>query len=67
MPTMKISTKCTPACVFSSCNIASVSAFYPSRPQKNPQNHPHFIHLKIRKSADPHFTTCLLRCMNGVF
>ena len=38
------------------CNIASASAFYPSRPQKNPHNYPHFTHLKIRRSADPHFT-----------
>jgi len=40
-------------CFFSTCNIASASAFYPSRPQKNPQNYPHFSHLKIRRSPDP--------------
>jgi len=33
-------------------NIASASVFYPSRPQKNPQNHPHFTRLKIHRSAD---------------
>jgi len=49
MPTMKISTKCM---VFSAYNIASAFAFYSSRPQ----NHQHFTRLKIRKSADPHFT-----------
>ena len=46
---------------FSTCNIASASAFYLSRPQKNPQKHPHFTRLKIRKSADPHFTEALTR------
>jgi len=43
-------------CFSSTYNIASASAFYPSRPQKNQQNHPHFTHLKIRRSANPHFT-----------
>ena len=43
-------------CIFWTYNIASASAFYQSRLQKNPQNHPHFIRLKICKSADPHFT-----------
>jgi len=37
-------------CFSLTCNIASASAFYPSRPQKNPQNYPHF---NIRKSAGP--------------
>jgi len=40
-------------CFSSTYNIASASAFYPTRPQKNPQNHPHFTRLKIRRSADP--------------
>jgi len=38
-------------CIFSTYNIASASAFYQSRLQKNPQNHPHFTPLKIRRSA----------------
>ena len=44
----------------STYNIASSSAFYPSPVQKNPQNHPHFTRLKIRKSANPQFTRGLL-------
>ena len=28
--------------------------------KKNPQNHPHFTRLKIRRSADPHFTGGLI-------
>jgi len=43
-------------CFSSTYNIASASTFYPSRPKNNPQNHPHFTRLKIRRSADPHFT-----------
>jgi len=35
--------------VFSIYNIVSASALYPSRPQKNTQNHPHFTHLKIAR------------------
>jgi len=31
----------------------SASAFYPSHPEQNPQNHPHFIPLKTRRSAHP--------------
>jgi len=40
-------------CFSSTYNIAfaSASTFYPSRPQKNQQNHPHFTRLKIRRSA----------------
>jgi len=40
-------------CFSSTYNIASASAFYLSRPQKNLQNHPHFTGLKICRSADP--------------
>jgi len=40
-------------CFSSTYNIVSASPFYPSRPQKNPQNHPHFTRLKICRSADP--------------
>jgi len=42
--------------VFSTYNIVSASAFYPLHLQENQQNHPHFTRLKIRMSADPHFT-----------
>ena len=52
MPTKKISTKCN---VFLQLII-----FHPHFThhvcKKNPQNHPHFIRLKIRRSANPHFT-----------
>ena len=51
MRTKKISTKCH---VFLQLyNIASASAFYQSRLQKNLQNHPHFTfeNLQVRKSA----------------
>ena len=49
-------------CAFSTYNtgIASASTFYLSCLQKNPQNHQHFICLKIRTSADPHFTGGLI-------
>ena len=54
---------------FSTYNIASTSAFYPPRLQKNPQNHPHFTRLKIRRSTDLHFTgghwKTLLKRTNG--
>jgi len=55
----KISTKCN---VFLQLIILrpSASVFYPSRSQKNPQNHLHFTRLKIRRSADPHFTGGLI-------
>jgi len=51
MPTMKISMKCT--CFF---KLQYCVRILPLSPQQNLQNHPHFTHLKIRWSADPHFT-----------
>jgi len=40
----------------STYNIVSASHFTRHVRKKNPQNHPHFTRLKIRRSADPHFT-----------
>jgi len=47
-------------CFSSTYNIASASAFYPSRPQKKSAKPSHFTRLKIRRSANPHFTGGLL-------
>jgi len=50
----KISTKCN---VFLQLIILRPHPHFTSHVRKNdPQNHPHFTHLKIRRSANPHFT-----------
>jgi len=53
MPTKKISTKRN---VFLQLVKLRPHPHLPSHPQKNPQNHPHFTRLKIRRSANLHFT-----------
>ena len=53
-------------CFSSTYNIASASAFYLSRPQKNLQNHPHFTRLKICRFADPQIRILLEAVQLGV-
>ena len=52
MPTKKISTKCN---VFLQLVILRPHPHFTRHAcKKNPQNYPHFTHLKIRRSANPH-------------